>query len=182
MLHTSAQARELGEACASIDPVVIQYSQTFHLRKNHDKNHPLQGKAFADRCLAAVREAANLFGDEQSICSAMADLNSAFPGAGSGYLKALGLSCGLDHFEQPRILERVAEVARSMGSSLIPSQAREGYHSKYFASRQFTTEATWSDQTLGSAAQWPRMPVVQQQAQSPAKLCGHAGLLFLDQR
>ncbi len=147
--HCSPQARELGEACASINEVVSQYRQAFQLRKNHDKNHLLQGQAFADRCLAAVLEAANLFGDEQSICSVMADLNTAFPGAGSGYLAALGLSCGLDHVQQPRILERVTEVARSMGSSLIASQAREGYHSKYCASRQFPTEATWSDQTLG---------------------------------
>jgi len=145
----SPQARELGEACASIGAVINQYRQAFQLRKNHDKNHPLQGQAFADRCLAAVLEAAKMFGDEQSICSAMADLNTAFPGAGSGYLAALGLSCGLDHYEQPRMLERVTEVARSMGSSLIAGQAREGYHSKYCASWQFPVESTWGDQTLG---------------------------------
>lgn len=37
--HCSPQARELGEACASINEVVSQYRQAFQLRKNHDKNH-----------------------------------------------------------------------------------------------------------------------------------------------
>lgn len=145
----SPEAEALAKSLSEIKQTITSYRADYHLRQGHDPEHYLQGWDFALKCIEAVVQAKKLFGSERQICLALADIDHLYPGAGSGYLAALGLSCGWEHQALPVLWSRVAEMARDMGSSHISYDAREGYRAKMRSSWEFPEEDVWTDQTLG---------------------------------